>query len=171
MKHYLILNCSPHKKSRTKGFCILFAKHLSNCTYEVINLPTLPPSDGTYKTPNQRVRSMQEKVLKCDGIFIATPTYWFNVPATLKAFLEQLTPIDNRLWVKERLLALVVYSPHGGELGVFNALVPPLTVMGFSMIGNGYAWHRGGTKMKEEWVKNEIISMANRFSPLSPKRV
>src|SRR5260221_8250609 len=82
---------------------------------------------------------LRNLVLDCDGMFIATPTYWYNAPATLKAFIEQLTPIEKKLWKRERKLALAVYSPEGGELGVFTAVVAPLNMMGFSLIGNGYA--------------------------------
>src|SRR3990167_2378300 len=105
----LTINASPHKNSTTEKFCEYFEKKLKT-EYKRINLTDwkIPPSDGTYRKV-KGFKKLQDLVLQSDGIFIASPTYWYNVPSTLKSFIEQLTPIDSKLWQRERLLAVAVY--------------------------------------------------------------
>ena len=160
----LVVNASPHKNSKTERFCKLFEKYLS-VPYKQINLCdyNIPFSDGTYKKIDGDMEELRKLVLECDGLFIASPTYWYNVPSILKAFIEQLTCIDSKLWQRERMLAIAVHAPHGGELGVFNAIVAPLNMFGFSLVGNGYAWYAGG-RYKTSWWGNEVKHIANRFS-------
>jgi NAD(P)H-dependent FMN reductase len=164
--HYLTINASPHRRSRTERFCRMFEDHLVGPSFDRIDLfdLKLPHSDGTYdQKPSQTVQRLRDNVLRCDGMFIASPTYWFNAPVPLKAFLEQLAPIDSRLWRRERLLGLAVHAPEGGELGLFQAVVPALNIMGFALVGNGYVYYRR-TRKSEDWVDVDIRKMARRFS-------
>ena len=165
-KRYLVINASPHKNSQSARFCQLFEEKLERHKSTRLNLyeSDIPYSDGTYAVPKNRVlERMRDQVLSCQGMFISTPTYWFNAPAILKAFIEQLTPIEGQLWRRERLLGLAVHAPEGGELGVFQAIVPALNCMGFCLVGNGYVWKRG-TKRSETWVEKDIAGIAHRFS-------
>jgi multimeric flavodoxin WrbA len=164
--HYLTINGSPHPRSRTERYCKLFEDHLDGPTFSRIDLfdLKLPHSDGTYREDGSRtVQRLRQWVLDCDGMFISSPTYWFNVPAPLKSFMEQLAPIDRKLWRRERLLGLAVHAPEGGELGVFQAVVPALNIMGFSLVGNGYVYYRR-TRKPEDWVESDIRNMAHKFS-------
>jgi len=129
----LTINASPVANGTTEGFCETFEKCIKGkCRFERINLRdfNIPPSNGLYKIPTIEVRKIGERVLRSRGVFIATPTYWYNVPATLRAFIEQLTPIEEKLQKRSRLLAVATYSPEGGELGCFTAIVAPLNMLG-----------------------------------------
>ena len=42
------------------------------------------------------------------------------------------------------------------------AAVPPLNMMGFCLIGNGYAYYR--TNRDDRWVTEQVEYMAERFS-------
>jgi NAD(P)H-dependent FMN reductase len=164
-KHYLVVNASHFANSNTERFCQIFEQNLeASCSRIELRRKHIPFADGTYRIPrNDVLRKLREQVLNCDGIFIATPTHWFSAPGRLKAFIDHLTPIEAKLWKKERLLALAIYAPEGGELGVFQAVVPALNHMGFSLVGNGYAYRRSRRK-SEAWVVREIKGMAKRFS-------
>jgi NAD(P)H-dependent FMN reductase len=165
-KHYLVINASHFSDSKTERFCRLFERNLEGVSSSRIDLrrKDIPFADGTYRLPRSKVvTQLRQQVLDCDGMFIATPTHWFSAPARLKTIIDHLTPIEGRLWRRERLLGLAVYAPEGGELGVFQAVVPALTHMGFGLVGNGYAYRRSRRK-PEAWVEKEIIGMAWRFS-------
>jgi hypothetical protein len=166
LRFVLIINASPKEKySKTARLWRHFEKSLKRqCPREHIDLRDckIPFADGKFTRTPGKMEKLRQLVLDCDGMFIATPTYWYNVPAMLKAFIEQLSPDDVKLSRKQRKLALAVYSPEGGELGVFTAVVAPLNMMGFSLIGNGYAWCDGTED--DVWWKEEIEWMAGEFS-------
>jgi len=165
-KHYLVINASHFANSNTERFCRLFEQNLEAVSSLRIELrkKNIPFADGTYRLPRDKVlEQLRQQVLDCDGMFIATPTHWFSAPGRLKAFIDHLTPIEAKLWKRERLLGLAVYAPEGGELGVFQSVVPALSHMGFSLVGNGYAYRRSRRK-SEQWVAKEIKGMAKRFS-------
>lgn len=167
-KHYLVINASQFADSKTERFCRLFEQNLDleRVSWSRIDLRRrdIPIADGTYRpTRDKVVTQLRQQILACDGMFIASPTHWFSAPARLKAVIDHLTPIEAKLWRRERLLGLAVYAPEGGELGVFQAVVPALTHMGFGLVGNGYAYRRTRRK-PEAWVDKEVIGMAWRFS-------
>ncbi len=167
-KHYLVINASHFADSKTERFCRLFELNLDldAVSFSRIDLrrKNIPFADGTYRLPqNKELKQLRTQVLDCDGMFIATPTHWFSAPGRLKALIDHLTPIEAKLWKRERLLGLAIYAPEGGELGVFQSVVPALNHMGFSLVGSGYAYRRNRGK-PEAWVVKEIVGMAKRFS-------
>lgn len=152
MKKVLLVSVSRSTRGKVRRFCEVFKKNLKGVSIKELDL-----------TKKVSQKEIQNHVLECDGMFIATYPSWFSPPVELKAFIEALDPIDDKLWVKERLLGLAVHSPQGGELGIFTSVVAPLTLMGFSLIGNGYAYHRG-TKFDEGWAWDEVKEMGRTFT-------
>ena len=114
--------------------------------------------DGTYKRP-EVLSSFQRAVLDADGMFVATPCHWFNVPGVLKNLIDHLTCIDSDLWERERPLCVAVHSPEGGEHGALAAIILPLNMMGFAIPANGYAYFNGG----DRWAYSEIEEMPGRM--------
>src|ERR1700720_1740923 len=99
----LVINASPHHSSVVERFCTTFEQSFG-IRYRVrLNLcrETPPPgySDGTYEHDSTRY---QHLVRTSDVLFIGTPTYWFNIPAILKAFLDELAAIDETVCERER---------------------------------------------------------------------
>jgi NAD(P)H-dependent FMN reductase len=161
-----VINASSFVGSITDKHCKLFIDNLDGPEYSRIDLrdERIPIHNGHWdETPNATLRALRKRVLDCDGMFIATPVHWFNVPSVLKAFIDHLTPIESKLWKRERLLGIAVYAPEGGELGAFSAVVCPLTLMGFSLVGSGFVYRREKRKPKA-WVRKDIVDMAERFS-------
>jgi multimeric flavodoxin WrbA len=156
----LIVNASPHKRSITTRFCRTFEKGFGSHYTKQIELHDKPPphSDGTY---NKVDTPWQRHVLESDVLFIGTPTYWFNVPSILKAFLDDLAAIDEeKLWASERFMVIAVHAPEGGEIGAVNALVLPLNMLGFTLPANGYVYYRYPA---DRWAWKDLIDVAERI--------
>jgi NAD(P)H-dependent FMN reductase len=154
----LIVNASPHKPSITSRFCDTFADGFGARYTTWLDLHDQPPphSDGTY---GRGGTPWQDAVLATDVLFVATPTYWFNIPSILKAFLEDLTAIEEQLWTTERFAVLAVHAPEGGEIGAVNALLAPLNMMGFTLPANGYVYYR---HTADSWAWTDLTEIAKR---------
>ena len=103
-----------------------------------------------------------EQILRCDGLFIATPCHWFNVPGVLKNYIDHLTRIEHDLMQKTRPLCVFVHSPEGGEIGTVGAIVLPLNLLGFSLPAWGFAYFNGG----DRWAFDEVKDMPMRMLEL-----
>jgi NAD(P)H-dependent FMN reductase len=155
----LIVNASPHKPSVTSRFCDVFAEGFGAGYTTWLDLHAQPPphSDGTYERDGT---PWQQAVLATDVLFVATPTYWFNIPSILKAFLDDLTAIEEQLWEAERFAVIAVHAPQGGEIGALNALLAPLNMMGFTLPGNGYVYYRHEA---DDWAWTDLKEIAKRM--------
>jgi multimeric flavodoxin WrbA len=148
----LTINASPHNNSVTERFCKTFEEIMPS---QRINLHDDPPPicRGRYKKGSK----WQKAVLDADMLFIATPTYWYNIPSILKAFLDDITAVDSQLWQDERYLYIAVHAPEGGEIGTINALMAPFNMMGFTIPACGYVYYRG---TQDRWVWKELRRIA-----------
>ncbi len=165
---FLIINASPHKNGNTARFVDAFKK-AAESVGEVAELQlhdTPPPfSRGVYPSLRPDILSeYQKEILACDALFIATPTYWFNVPSILKALLESLDEIETELFQRTRVFGVAIYAPEGGEFGVASMLILPLNHLNFALVENGYVYHRGIPK--DDWAWGDISAM-----PSAMKRV
>jgi NAD(P)H-dependent FMN reductase len=155
----LVVNASPHGQSVTTKFCKIFEKGFGAEYTNQLNLHDAPPrfSDGSYATDTP----LQKQVLDVDVLFIATPTYWFNVPAILKAFIDELSGIDTKkLWAVDRYVVVAVHAPQGGEIGAVGALVLPLNMMGFTLPANGFVYYRNED---DSWAWNDLTEIAKQL--------
>jgi multimeric flavodoxin WrbA len=167
---FLVINASPHKDGGTQRFVDAFCDAADKVeSVTKLNLHDNPPSfcKGGFVRPDV-LDTYQQAVLACDALFIATPTYWFNVPSILKAFIENLTPIESDLWQRPRTLGVAVYAPEGGELGCATAIILPLNHLGFSLVDSGYVYHRGIPK--DDWAWEDIGRMPERMKRLIQNR-
>jgi multimeric flavodoxin WrbA len=88
------------------------------------------------------------KVLQADGLAIATPTYFANIPANVKAVIERLgyVNIANGWMLKRKVGAAAIVARRGGAIDAFNAvnhlfLHAQMIVPGSSYWNMGYGWH------------------------------
>ena|SRR3989344_9051614 len=168
---FLIINASPNSEGGTAKFCDAFLTAAQKVgEVKQLNLHDDPPPFCKGSLPKPEILSTyQREVLECDALFIATPTYWFNVPSILKAFIENLDPIELDLWKRPRTLGIAIYSPEGGELGPATATVLPLNHLNFSLVDNGYVYHRGIPK--DDWAWEDIALMPERMARLIGNRI
>ena len=160
---YLVLNASPNQDGGTAKFVKAFREAAEkHGEVRVMNLHENPPrfSKGA-TTRDSNFTEYQQEALDCDALFIATPTYWFNVPAILKAFLEEIDEVDEKFYTRPRVLGIAVYAPQGGELGVASALVFPLNHLKFALVEEGYIFHRGIAV--DDWAWEDIARMPERM--------
>lgn len=160
---FLVINASPNKEGGTAKFVRAFTDAAQKIgETRVMNLHDGPPrfSKGAVSRTSD-FTEYQKATLDCDALFIATPTYWFNVPAVLKAFLEEIDEIDKLIYEKPRALGIAVYAPQGGELGAAQALVLPLNHMNFALVECGYIFHRDIAK--DDWAWEDIQNMPARM--------
>jgi NAD(P)H-dependent FMN reductase len=157
-KTALVINSSPHEPSITTRFCDIFANSFGPRYTTRLDLHKEPPphSNGTYDNGNTK---WQKHVIESDVLFIGTPTYWFNVPSILKAFIDDLAAIDEILWEGDRSAVLAIHAPEGGEIGAVNALMPALNMLGFTLPGNGFVYYRDSG---DDWAWNDLSEVAKR---------
>jgi NAD(P)H-dependent FMN reductase len=76
--------------------------------YEIKNLPAfMEPED--YDIP-EKVAELSDKIVKADGVIIATPEYAHAIPAVLKSALEWISYTSQSLTDKP---VLIVGASHG----------------------------------------------------------
>jgi multimeric flavodoxin WrbA len=162
----LIINASPNADGQTAKLCKIF-KDSAEKIGEVkqLNLHDNPPPFSKGLLPKPEVLSVyQQAVLECDAMFIATPTYWFNVPAILKAFIEDLDPIESDLSHKTRALGVAINAPQGGELGAASSMILSLNHLNFLLVNVGYIFHRGVSE--DDWAFEDLELMPGRMKHL-----
>jgi len=85
------------------------------------------------------MKLVYEKVLKSDGIVIATPIYWYNVSGPLKNFIDRLTVfenmifIDGRSWVEGKVVGFIAVGNDTGAIAVIQNLMSVFNSMGFAI--------------------------------------
>lgn len=88
------------------------------------------------------------RVAPAEGLIIAAPTYFANVPANVKAVIERLgfVSIANGGLLRRKVGAAVVVARRGGAIDAFTAinhlfLHGEMIVAGSSYWNMGYGWH------------------------------
>jgi multimeric flavodoxin WrbA len=160
---FLVINASPNKAGKTSRFVDAFTEAAQKTgEVQVLHLHDNPPHYSRGELTAQRNPTVYQKAaIDCDGLFIATPTYWFNVPAILKSFIEELDGVDTELYARPRALGVAVYAPQGGELGTASSLILSLNHMNFALVEVGYIFHRGIAE--DDWAWEDISLMPERM--------
>ena len=98
-----------------------------------------------------------DKVVEADGLVIAAPTYFANVPAGVKAVIERLgyVNIANGGMLKRKVGAAAIVARRGGAIDAYTAvnhlfLHAQMNVPGSSYWNMGYGWHDQEVKGDEE---------------------
>lgn len=82
------------------------------------------------------MKQLYDEVLKADGLIIATPIYWFNVPGVLKNFIDRLTALENmifidgRSWLEGKVLGVIATGNDSGDVKVLSNVALTFNFMG-----------------------------------------
>lgn len=161
----MAINASPKLDGQTAALLEIFVKAAidEKAAIDRLDLYTenIPFINGKLGKESQELLPVHHKLLESDGLVIATPTYWFNVPAILKNFIDNLTILeDNGFLLEGKVAGFIVYSPEGGELGVLASLALPLNHMGMLIPPYATIFYRGE---HDSWVKQDIPHLAKRM--------
>ena len=109
---------------------------------------------------DDETNSYIQKVKEANGIILASPTYFANVSAELKAFIDRVGMVaraNNDLF-KRKIGAAVVAVRRAGSIHVFNSinhffLIGQMIVVGSSYWNNGIGLLPGDVNNDEEGIQ------------------
>ena len=116
-----------------------------------------------------------EEIKKTDGLLIATPVHWFNVPWQLKKLIEEMDTVPDEWPFEDKALSIItVCNEDGGELAGLM-IAAPLLHMGFMLPPFSIVFHNtsmtgGEDNWQNEEIKFLIPRMKEWFSPPPPTR-
>jgi multimeric flavodoxin WrbA len=103
------------------------------------------------------LNSCIEKMLRADGIILASPTYFANISTELKALIDRagLTSMANGGMFKRKVGAAVVAVRRGGSIHAFNAInhfffINQMIVPGSNYWNMGFGMDKGDVEKDEE---------------------
>ena len=103
-----------------------------------------------------------EKMLKADGIILASPTYFADVSAEMKALIDRagLVSRANDDMFKRKVGASIVTARRGGEIHAFDTM-NHFFLIGQMVVPGSIYWNMGFGKDKGEVEKDEegILTM------------
>lgn len=158
----LLINGSPRKKGETAKRLKEVEKWIKKEGGEsqflhLIDFKILPCLGCYSQNPKLctfpcKVKDDMEKIypllLKCDGMVLGAPSYWFLPPGIVKNFVDRLTCLENNGFLLEGKIfgTVSVAEESGGEevgqslIAIFNAmgcLIPPFATPFFNKEGKG----------------------------------
>lgn len=159
---FLIINGSPKKDGHTSSLTRSFieaAEKYGVCEQVFLYEEELQPVTGELNLPLEKPSYLQEKILDSDVFIIATPTYWFNLPAVVKNFIDHLTILeDNNFMLEGKVAGCIAYSPEGGSVNVVQNLALVFNHMGIVIPPYCLIFDLG---KETDWVERDIPLMAH----------
>ena len=114
---------------------------------------------------NDDGRLVLDKILKSDGLIIATPIYWYGPSGHLKNLIDRMTVfenmifIDGRSWVEGKVAAFIATGSDSGDINTISYLSIVLNSMGFVIPPWALAYHaREGDVLQN---RNALLDAAN----------
>lgn len=170
----IALSASPNHGGRTEQYLARFVRAAKRhgAKVSVVRLYDVRLPLFTGKLARRRASNKAERLPKrlspllaalrtADGLFIATPTHWFNVPVPLKNFIDHLTILEEYGYHLEgKVAGVVTFSPHGGGTDVVSNLALVLTNMGCVLPPYSLLWF--GQK-EEQWSSRDIDLVAKNM--------
>ncbi len=110
-------------------------------------------------------RIVLEKILKSDGLIIATPIYWYGPSGHLKNLIDRMTAfenmifIDGRSWVEGKVAAFIAVGSDSGDINTISYLSIVFNSMGFVIPPWALAYHAREGDVIEN--KNALLDAAN----------
>jgi len=111
------------------------------------------------------MRIVYEKVMRSDGVIVATPIYWYNVSGPVKNFIDRLTVfenmifIDGRSWVEGKVAGFIAMGNDTGAIAVIQNLMAVFNSMGFAIPPWALAYYTStGDALEDERV---VLDAAN----------
>ena len=158
----LTINCSPKNEGNTAKLLKIFLDEASKIGLEVRSINLYEEKEDFFHGKlNQKIEKLtkaQELLTKSDGFVIATPTYWFNTPAILKNFIDNLTPLEENNWMLEgKVGGFIAFEPQGGGVEVLKNLAMTFNHMGVVIPPYSLIFYRGH---QDNWAMQDIKLLA-----------
>lgn len=105
-----------------------------------------PTSVTLTSVPGDDMKIVYPKMIEADGFIFATPTYWMNMSAIMKNFIDRLTPLEHDgFHLKGKVAAFIGHSKEneGGVEQAVMSMIAPLLQMGVLIPPGGAMWHPG----------------------------
>lgn len=162
----LAINSSPNFSGKTASFLktAITGFRKLNCLVEKVDLykENLSFETGKLDRKNFKLTALQKKISECDGFIIATPVYWFNTPAILKAFIDNLTILEEEspnFLLEGKVAGIIVYSPQGGEVNVLQILSLTFNHLGVTFPPYSLLYYRN---KEDSWFKKDLLNLPRR---------
>ncbi len=110
-------------------------------------------------------RIILEKILKSDGLIIATPLYWYGPSGHLKNLIDRMTAFENmifvegRSWVEGKVAGFIAVGNDSGNIMAIAYMMVVLNSMGFIIPPWALAYYIGGEDVLNK--KDPILDAAN----------
>lgn len=110
-------------------------------------------------------RIILEKILRSDGLIIATPLYWYGPSGHLKNLLDRMTVFENmifvegRSWVEGKVAGFIAVGNDSGNVMAIAYMMIVLNSMGFIIPPWALAYYIGGGDVFAN--KSSILDAAN----------
>lgn len=110
-------------------------------------------------------RIILEKILKSDGLIIATPLYWYGPSGHLKNLIDRMTVFENmifvegRSWVEGKVAGFIAVGNDSGNIMAIAYMMVVLNSMGFIIPPWALAYYIGGEDVLSK--KGSILDAAN----------
>lgn len=158
----LTINCSPKKDGNTSKLLKIFQNEAIKIGGEVVSINLYDEKEDFFDGKlNQEIKvltKVQRLMTESDGFVIATPTYWFNTPAILKNFIDNLTPLEENNWMLEgKVGGFIVFEPEGGGAEVLKNLAMTFNHMGVAIPPYSLIFYRG---KQDKWVFADLKLLA-----------
>ncbi len=116
----------------------------------------LEKKDGRCIIPNDIVNTCIGKMREADGILFATPTYFADVTAELKALIDRagLVSIANGRFLRRKAGAAIVAVRRGGAIHAFDTINHLFLISEMIIPGSCY-WNMGIGRDKGEVERDE----------------
>ena len=146
-------------KTRTINIYELDIKECLGCVSDSIKACSYPcPIDDD-------MRFIYEEILRCDGIIIATPIYWYGVSGPLKNFIDRLTVFENmifitgRSWIEGKVAGFIAIGNDTGAIAVIQNLMVVMNSMGLVIPPWSLAYYTGNGDVTN--VENVVLDCVN----------
>lgn len=173
------VNGSPRKYGNTFKMLAVALKYakLEGAEVELINLYdyNLKPCIGCLSDEQLACRYpcvieddmkiLYDKVLKAEGMIIATPIYWYLPSSMTKLFIDRLTVFENMIfvdgksWVEGKVAGVIAVGNDSGSLTTISTLQSILNSMGFEIPPWSLAYYQKIGDVLEDW--SAVLDSAN----------
>lgn len=180
MRPYILgINGSPRKYGNTfklLSIAIKVAEHYGAYT-EVIHLYDyeIKPCIGCLSDIQEAcqypcvisddMREIYDKILKANGLIIATPVYWYAPSSQMKNFIDRITIFENMIFISGKCLlegkvaGIIAVGNDSGTIQVISNLYAVLNSMGITIPPWALAYyHEKGDVLDK---KSTILDAAN----------
>ncbi len=178
------VNGSPHLKGNVAHILnlVLSGARKEGAKTEIIHLYKLkiihnpgyysedPKKEIPKNMPKDDIVRLYPKIIKADGLVLATPVYWANMSGVMKEFIDHLTALENDNFKLEGKVAAFIAASkenEGGRVMAAMSMATALIQMGVYIPPYAVMWYPGGSI----YTKHTIKSWAVKDAPIIGKNM